>query len=422
MSQSEPHYSVREPIRVGVVGVGRGQSFAQGATDVVGMQVVAICDTWEEKLREAGERYGVATYTDYDAFLQHDLDAVVLANYFHQHAPFAIRALAAGKHVMSETATCKTLAEGVALCRAVEQSGRIYMLAENYPYSVACQELHRLYAAGEVGEVRYAEGEYNHPGEEDWRLSISPGLKHWRNWIPCTYYCSHALAPLMVITDTRPVAVNALSIVEERVQSPHTTKVGDAGSIILARMSNGAVFRIWGLTLGSIHRVKYEVHGDRGYIGTADPDHWGTVRIHHEPWLVGAGQTKDTTYRPDWPAHGDLARAAGHGGGDFWTNFHFANAIRSGVQPYLDVYRGVAMSAVGILSWRSCLEEGRPFRLPDFRDEASRRAVAGDHWSPFPEDVGPGQPPPSVRGFIEPGPASVSHAREVWARQGYRGE
>ena len=106
-------------IRVGVVGLGRGQSFAQGAGEAVGMELVALCDTWESKLREVGTQYGVATYTEFDRFLEHDLDAVILANYFHQHAPLAIQALAAGKHVMSETAANKTLAEGVAGCRAV---------------------------------------------------------------------------------------------------------------------------------------------------------------------------------------------------------------------------------------------------------------------------------------------------------------
>ena len=39
------------PIRVGVIGVGRGASFAAGATDLVGMKLVALCDTWDEKLR-----------------------------------------------------------------------------------------------------------------------------------------------------------------------------------------------------------------------------------------------------------------------------------------------------------------------------------------------------------------------------------
>ena len=405
----------QNPIRVGVIGVGRGRSFAAGATEGVGMELVALCDTWEERLNEVGKKYGVATYTDYDQFLEHDMDAVVLANYFHEHAPFAIKALAAGKHVMSETAACKTLAEGVALCRAVEKSGKIYMFAENYPYSAANQEMRRLYLAGEIGEVTYAEGEYNHPGEEKWRLSISPGLKHWRNWLPSTYYCSHGLAPLMYITDTMPTSVNALSIVEGRTQSPNTTKVSDVGSVIMARMDNGAVFRIWGLMLSSIHRVKYEVHGDRGYLATAAQS---MVRVYHEDWLREADKPKEKTYKPDWPEHADLARASGHGGGDFWMNFHFANAIRSGEQPYLDVYRGVAMAAVGILGWRSCLEEGKPFRIPDFRDEVARRAVENDHWSPFPADAGPGQPPPSIRGLIEPSAETRKHAREVWAKQG----
>lgn len=69
-------------IRVGVVGVGRGQTFMEGATEILGMELVAICDTWKERLEEVGKKYGVATYTNYDEFLEHDMEAVILANYF----------------------------------------------------------------------------------------------------------------------------------------------------------------------------------------------------------------------------------------------------------------------------------------------------------------------------------------------------
>jgi predicted dehydrogenase len=408
----------KETIKIGVVGVGRGMYFAR-ETESLNLKLVALCDTWEEKLKKAGKELQVKTYTDYKRFLEHDMDAVILANYFNEHAPFAIKALEAGKHVMSETAACVTLAEGVALCRAVEKSGKIYMFAENYPYLVSNQELRRLYMSGEVGNVRYAEGEYNHPGEECWRLSISPGLNHWRNWIPPTYYCSHALAPLMYITDTMPVSVNALSIVEERTQSPNTTRVGDIGGIILVRMDNGAVFRIWGLSISSVCRVKYEIHGDRGYIATFEPNLFGGVQIHHEEWLREPGKPNNISYIPDWPEHAELAAKAGHGGGDFWMNFHFANAIRSGKQPYLDVYRGVSMAAVAVLGWRSCLEEGKPFFIPDFHDEKSRKAFENDRWSPFPKDAGPGQPPPSIRGYIKPSPAVVAKAEKFWKKEGY---
>ena len=384
------------------------------------MKLVALCDTWKEKLQQVGKQYNVATYTDYDRFLEHDMDAVILANYSHEHAPFAIKALEAGKHVMSETAACKTMAEGVALCEAVERTGNIYMFAENYPFSSANQELRRLYRTGEIGAVTYAEGEYNHAAEENWRLGISPGLNHWRNWLPPTYYCSHALAPLMCITDTLPVSVNALSIVEESSQSPHRVKVGDQGGILLVRMDNGAVFRILGLQLSSVHRVRYEIHGERGLIATADPNHWGCVRVHHEDWLREEDQPLDRTYVADWPEHADLARKAGHGGGDFWTNFHFANAIRSGKQPYLNVYRGVMMSAVGIQAWRSCLENGTPHPIPNFRKKSSRKPYREDHWSPYPEDAAPGQPPPSIRGHIKPSKEAIRHARKRWKEIGYK--
>ena len=410
-------------IRVGVIGVGRGQSFARGATDRVGMELVALCDTWQERLQEKGEEFGVATYADYDEFLTHDMDAVVLANYFHQHAPFAIKALEAGFHVMSETAANTTLAQGVALCRAVEKSGKTYMLAENYPYTAFNQEMRRVYQTGEIGAVTYAEGEYNHPMTPESRLRISPGKNHWRAWIPSTYYCTHALAPLVYITDTMPVSVNALSISCDKVNE-ETVAVSDPGSVILCRMDNGAVFRIFGLILPG-HSNWYRVHGGRGAMeitrggGYYGP---GQVRVWHEEWDLAEGEEQERVYTPEWPEHGDLAEKSGHGGGDFWTNFHFANAIRSGEAPFLDVYRGVAMSSVGILAWKSALAEGQPVAVPDFRDEESRKKYEDDHWSPWPEDAGEGQPPPSIRGVVEPREAGRVLAKKVWEEIGYEGD
>ncbi|NQT50633.1 Gfo/Idh/MocA family oxidoreductase [bacterium] len=410
----------RKPIRVGIVGVGRGQSFAHGASELTGLQAVAICDTWKEKLKEVGKAHGIATYTDYEKFLEHDMDAVVLANYFHEHAPFAIKALEAGKHVMSETACNSTLAEGVALCRKVEETGLIYMLAENYPYTAFNMEMRRVYRSGEIGEVTYAEGEYNHPMSPDARLGISPGLDHWRNRLPSTYYCTHALAPLVYITDTMPVKVNGLSIARRSVDEL-TVRVGDPGSVILCRMDNGAVFRIFGLLLPG-HSNWYRVHGDRGAMETTrGPGYFGAgqVRIWHEEWDLPPDHPAERTYVPDWPEHADLARRAGHGGGDFWTSFEFANAIRSGQPPFLDVYRGVAMSSVGILAWKSALEDGKPFDVPNFKQESSRTPYENDHWSPWPKDAGPGQPPPSILGTPKPTRKGVANARKVWKQIGY---
>ena len=231
-------------IRVGVIGVGRGKTFMNEASRA-GMELVAICDTWKERLEEVGKQHNIPVYTDYDRFLEHDMDAVVLANYFHEHAPFAIKALKAGMHVMSECAACNTLAEGVALCRAVEKSGKIYMFAENYPYTAFNLEIARLYRAGEIGRVLYAEGEYCHPFSFEKAMRIAPGLRHWRNNIPPTYYCTHAMAPLMVATDTMPVHVNGFAIsLPEDSRIPRLWKRHDVAGVIMATMDNGAVFKL----------------------------------------------------------------------------------------------------------------------------------------------------------------------------------
>jgi predicted dehydrogenase len=348
------------------------------------------------------------------------MDAVILANYFNEHAPFAIKALRAGKHVMSECACNTTLAEGVALCRAVEESGLVYMLAENYPFTRFNMEMRRLYHTGEIGRVTYAEGEYNHPMEPDSILRISPGSKHWRNWLPSTYYCTHAMAPLMYITDTMPVSINGLAIAVPEV-TESLARYNDPGSVILCRMDNGAVFRLFGLWLPG-HSNWYRVHGTHGAMeATRGPGYFGPeqVRVWHEEWNCPEGAPTERTYVPPWPEHADLAAKAGHGGGDFWTNFMFANAIRRGEAPYLDVYRGLAMSSVGILAWKSALVDGAPFAMPDFRSESARAAYENDHWSPWPQQTGEGQPPPSIRGIVEPSPQAVAYARQIWAQEGY---
>ena len=410
-------------IRVGIIGLGRGQGFAAGAK-YAGMELVALCDFWKEKLNKVGKKHPkIALYTDYDRFLEHDMDAVILANYFHQHAPFAVKALDAGLHVMSETSACKTLGEGVALARAVERSKKIYMLAENYCYMAYIQEMRRLYRSGAIGEFQMGECEYMHPMTAHDVAVLSPGLNHWRNWIPSIYYNTHALAPIMYVTETRPEYVNAQSVpYSEADAQRHWTKYTDIGFHILCHMNNGAVTVVNGICYRG-HGNWYRVHGTRGLMenlrahGEQDK-----LRLAHERFDLRPGEVAEQIYLPEFPVHGDLASQAGHSGGDFFTNYYFAEAIRTGRQPFLDVYRALDMTLAGIQGWRSCLQKGAPMEIPDFRKESVRKQYAHDNWSPFPEDAGKGQPPPSIHGIVLPGKKALALARNAWKELGYKGK
>ena len=407
----------KKKVRVGVVGVRRGMTFAREAASV-GMELVALCDTSEERLHKAGAELGVAAYTDFNKFLEHDMDAVVLANYFHEHAPLAIKALKAGMHVMSETMACKTPAEGVALVRAVEKSGKIYMLAENYAYFAYNQEMRRLYDAGEVGEMQYGEGEYNHSFSERRYCEIAPGVNHWRTWLPSTYYSSHALAPLMYITGTRPVRVNALSIPLSPCDKERPlVRLGDPGSVMLCRMDNESVVRLMGLTMRG-EGIWYRIHGTRGLMENLRTGDKGMLRVKHERWDLKKGDVREKIYRPEFPVHAAEALKTAHAGSDFFTSYHFAEAIRAGKQPELDVFCALDMAMVAIQSWRSALADGTPFEVPDFRKESARRKYSKDNWSPWPEDAGPGQPPPSIKGIRKPTASQVAAARKIWKELG----
>jgi predicted dehydrogenase len=394
-----------------------------GSRKDTGLTLVALCDTWEERLLAAGHSLDVKTYTDYEAFLDHDMDAVILANYFHQHAPFAIRALGAGKHVMSETAACHTLGEGVALIEAVEKSGLTYMFAENYPYAAYNQEMRRLYQKGSIGAFRYGEGEYVHPDPAAVRLGRSCGFDHWRNWIPATYYCTHSIAPVMYITDTRPEKVNGF-VVPYDTDDPtltHSARRSDTAATIVCRMSNGAVMKtLHGGLRGHGNYVR--VHGNAGLMESCRHGDKQRMRVWREPWEKRKGEPTEIVYKPDFPVHHGKATRAGHGGGDFFTAYHFVHAIRTGEPPYLDVYRGVDMSIVGVQAWRSVLADSAPYEIPDFRKPSIRRKYKDDDWSPDPERGAKGQPPSSILGKIKPGPDAQKLAHKVWKERGYSGE
>ena len=407
-------------LRVGVLGVRRGQNFAgKVLEEAVGAKVVAICDKWEEYVvrlaqdlnRSRKKSNRVTAYTDYDKFLGHDLDAVVLANYFHEHAPFAVKALQAGKHVLSETSACGTIGEGVALVEAVEKSGKTYMFGENYAYTVDSQEMRRLYREGLIGEFEYGEGEYVHSRENMWIGAWrSPGHNHWRNWIPATYYCTHSMAPIMYVTETRPVKVNGF-VVPRDVEHALDVRRNDRAGLIMCRMNNNALVKLLrGTLVGGGNR--YRIHGRKGLMERCRLS--GMLDIRLDPHDKDPSEPTQRLYQPGFPSRGDIAAGTGHGGSDFFVYYDFVKAVRTGKPPILDVYRAVDMSIIGILAFKSVLNDSAPFEVPDFHDPAMRDKYRNDDWSPDPAKAKPGQPPSSILGDVKPSRKNIRHAERIW--------
>ena len=78
-------------------------------------EIAAVCETYSDLLekcrryfRENGQ--SVLCCDSFDELLDAGIDAVIIANYANEHAPYAIRALDRGIHVYSEVQPVQTLA------------------------------------------------------------------------------------------------------------------------------------------------------------------------------------------------------------------------------------------------------------------------------------------------------------------------
>lgn len=378
-------------LKFGIVGAGRGACFI-GSLRACGAEVVAYCDSNQDKLNciaSSNPELEGHVYTDYDEFLKVDMDGVVLANYFCEHASFAIKAMKAGKHVLSETISNITMAEGVELVRTVEATGKIYALLENYPYFKENLAMEAVYKTGKLGKIVYAEGEYVHPMSSNEQNALAPGKYHWRNWTPRTFYTTHALAPLMMMTDCMPTRVTAMASFAPEVAKDTALQTGDAAAILMIQTDNNAVFRVNGWSQFAPHGSHYRLCCTKG--GTEISPTNGKLRIVYNNWTKPEDVEECTTENEyDWPdpALGEEASKAGHGGSDFMVVYYFIKAIENGEQPYWNVYRSTAMASCAILGWRSIINGNIPYDIPDFSKEEDKLLWENDRISPFPDANG----------------------------------
>ena len=376
-------------IKVGVFGLGRGKDLANDFM-LNGCEIVAGCDKYARLRKGFKEKFGtdVALYADFDEFINHDMDAVVLANYFHEHTPYAIKCFEKGLHVFSECISNGTMAEGVKLIRAFEKSRSIYMIAENYPQMKFNREMKRICEGGTLGKILYAEGEYNHPGDPygTGSLYLAPTLNHWRKWLPRSYYITHSLGPIMWATGATPKKVTSFSVfAPPPSDSINATHAADRVAIVTTQNDDGSIFRVTGCAGFGGHHNAYRICGTEGQIenlrGMGEK-----VMLRYNDWSKPEGSEEVNCYEPSWN-HPDekLIETSGHGGGDYLTVKTFLDCIKNNRQPEhpFDIYSGINMSSVAILAHRSMLEGGKPYDIPDFRNEECRALYENDYQSPF---------------------------------------
>lgn len=128
-------------------------------------QVTAICSSRNLDPDEMSVRHGgsVKCYTDLDKMLaDHDLHVVSICGYPSDHAGQAIKAAAAGKHMIIEKPVALTWGDCISVKDAVEKSGVKTCVCFECRYSSQFITIKAMIDQGLLGQIHYGEIDYYH--------------------------------------------------------------------------------------------------------------------------------------------------------------------------------------------------------------------------------------------------------------------
>lgn len=209
------------PIRVGVIGTGsRGAGLITLLNKIPAFQVTACCDILPDNLRKAISITGskAKAHTDHRTLLNdRTIDAVVIATPLFLHAPMAIDALSAGKHVYLEKSLSYNTAEALAVEKKVAESNRVLQVGYQYRYYGLYRRIKEIIGQNWLGKITHLESQYNR--NSDWRNPVSdPKLERIVNWRmyseycggPLSELCAHQIDMIQFLLDANPTRAVAM--------------------------------------------------------------------------------------------------------------------------------------------------------------------------------------------------------------------
>ena len=307
----------------------------------------------EQALGAAAERLGWADVeTDWRRLVARgDVDLVDIATPGDTHAPIAVAALAAGKHVLCEKPLANTVADAEAMvAAAAAHPDLVAMVGFSYRRMPAIQLARRLVAEGRIGTVRHVRAQYL----QDW-LADPQAPWVWR--VDRERAGSGALGDIgahvvdlaQFITGEVVGGVSALleTFVHERpvptelhglggsaaVGAPMRPVTVDDAAAFLGRLSGGglAVFEATRLAWGRRNQIRLEVNGSDGSLAF-DLQDMNALSFFdaHEPAATAGFRRIDVT-QPEHPY-----------GGAWWPPGHALGYEHAFTHQMVDLVRGIA--------------------------------------------------------------------------------
>jgi predicted dehydrogenase len=179
-------------VRIGIVGIGfMGRIHYLAAQRLQGARVVAICSRdpakragdWRSTRGNFGpepgfvDLSGVKTYAQFSEMLADpEIDLIDICTVTDQHAPMALAALQAGKHVIVEKAIALTPQQADAMVATARQTGKLLMVAHVLPFFPEFRFAAEAIRSGRYGRILAAHFQ-RVISKPDWSAEIADASK-----------------------------------------------------------------------------------------------------------------------------------------------------------------------------------------------------------------------------------------------------
>ncbi|MBA4168323.1 MAG: Gfo/Idh/MocA family oxidoreductase [Chitinophagaceae bacterium] len=187
--------SVNDSLNIGLIGAGgMGTQDTITALKIPGIKLVAVCDLYDGRLKDAKTKWGADIFTtrSYKELLaRKDIDAVIVAIPDSWHQQISIDSMRAGKHVYCEKPMVHAITEGPAVIAAQKETGKIFQVGSQGVSSLGNEKAKQLLKDGAIGELNYAEGFWaRHSPTGAWQYPIpadaSPSTVDWDTFVSNT--------------------------------------------------------------------------------------------------------------------------------------------------------------------------------------------------------------------------------------------
>jgi len=340
-----------EPISIGIAGCGRASDYHFDAYDECGerFEVVGVCDPDGERRRRAAKRTGAAAFETLDELLDAagpELVALATANGLNPEQ--AVRASAAGAHVVSEKPLATRWEDGVRAVRACREADRRLFVVHQLRYNPTLQLLRETVRSGRFGSIYFVDIDIfwtrpqSYYDEAAWRGTRDRDGGAFAN------QCSHYVDLLRWLFG-EPASVRARTATLAR-----EIEVEDTGTLTVEWREGGlGSMSVTVLTYPENFEASVTVVGERGTVRLG-----GAACDTIEHWTFADERPVDDRIAE---VNRETRRFYGSGHSVFYDNVF--DVLRRGATPDSDSEDGLDSLELIAAAYRSA-EEGRRVELP----------------------------------------------------------